>query len=58
MALFQQLASKTAERWHYTYPGNQVEKVIERVTECQLGRPGILKQMVDTALTGRIDLNR
>ncbi len=41
MALFQQLASKTAEHWQYTYPVNQVEKVIEWVTECHLGKAGI-----------------
>jgi aminoglycoside 6-adenylyltransferase len=35
MGLFQQLASNTAEHWHYTCPVNQVEKVIELVTEYQ-----------------------
>jgi aminoglycoside 6-adenylyltransferase len=41
MELFQQLASKTAEHWQYPYPVYQVEKVIEWVTECHLGKVDI-----------------
>jgi aminoglycoside 6-adenylyltransferase len=41
MEFFQQLASKTAELWQYSYPINQVERVIEWVTECYLEKAGI-----------------
>ncbi len=40
MELFQHLACETAEHWHYTYPVNQAEKVIEWVRECHLGMAG------------------
>jgi aminoglycoside 6-adenylyltransferase len=40
MALFNQLASETAEHWQYPYPVQQVEQAIEWVKECHSGKAG------------------
>jgi aminoglycoside 6-adenylyltransferase len=42
MELFDQVAKETAAGWGYTYPAENVEKVMRWVEECQGGRNGTL----------------